>query len=83
MAYITIRSRLIDLIRKKNRRADKETATDLVSESAYTDESIDSFDPFFWERIQNALTDNSGFLFVAKSSRAERIKILPNLKIQL
>lgn len=65
MAYITIRSRLIDLIRKKNRRADKETATDLVSESAYTDESIDSFDPFFWERIQNALTDKQ-WVFVRR-----------------
>ncbi|SEQ14060.1 sigma-70 family RNA polymerase sigma factor [Piscibacillus halophilus] len=65
ITYITIRSRLIDLIRKKSRLIERETVSEFFQEEAEHDASIENFDPMFWELVRGALTEKQ-WIYVQK-----------------
>ncbi len=65
LAYITIRSRIIDLIRKKNRLNTHETATEIANESSYRESGLEDFDPYFWDSVQQTLTSRQ-WIFVQR-----------------
>ncbi|MGP4071664.1 sigma-70 family RNA polymerase sigma factor [Piscibacillus sp. B03] len=65
ITYITIRSRLIDLIRKKSRLIEHETISDFFKEEAVLDANIEGFDPLFWDMVRDALTEKQ-WIYVKK-----------------
>ncbi|MFD2637858.1 sigma-70 family RNA polymerase sigma factor [Piscibacillus salipiscarius] len=65
ITYITIRSRLIDLIRKKSRLIEHETISEFFQEEAVNDSNIENFDPLFWDMVKNALTEKQ-WVYVQK-----------------
>ncbi|PKR77700.1 hypothetical protein CEY16_07140 [Halalkalibacillus sediminis] len=65
LAYITIRSRLIDTIRKSRRIQENETASEMNEDEGAWDGRLEGFDPEFWQVVRNALTDKQ-WIFVGK-----------------
>ncbi|MGM8215469.1 sigma-70 family RNA polymerase sigma factor [Bacillaceae bacterium W0354] len=65
LAYITINSRLIDLIRKNSRINEHEAVSDYIKEDISHDQNIENFDPGFWSTVRNSLTEKQ-WIFVKK-----------------
>ncbi|MDQ0159366.1 sigma-70 family RNA polymerase sigma factor [Alkalibacillus salilacus] len=65
MASIHIRSRLIDLIRKRTRIQDREVMKEFMEEQPFTPIEMEQFDPHFWSSVRAYLTDKQ-WLFVEK-----------------
>lgn len=65
ITYITIRSRMIDLIRKRNRIAEWETSAEFFQEDHQSDGTIEIYDPDFWHVVRGALTEKQ-WIFVKK-----------------
>lgn len=65
LAYITINSRLIDLIRKKSRINEHEALAEFIKEDTSHDERIENLDPYFWSTVRKSLTDKQ-WIFVKK-----------------
>ncbi|MET3684134.1 RNA polymerase sigma factor (sigma-70 family) [Alkalibacillus flavidus] len=65
MASIQIRSRLIDLIRKRKRIQDNEESNEYIAEQPYTQHNLEQFDPYFWSTVRSHLSDKQ-WLFIQK-----------------
>ena len=65
LAYLTINSRLIDLIRKNSRIIQRETVHEFIKDEPSYDKSIESFDPIFWSTVKKALTEKQ-WIFIQK-----------------
>ena len=65
LAYLTINSRLIDLIRKNSRVINRETLYESIKDKPSYDKSIESFDPLFWSTVKKSLTEKQ-WTFVTK-----------------
>ncbi|RPF53301.1 sigma-70 family RNA polymerase sigma factor [Aquisalibacillus elongatus] len=65
ITYITIRSRLIDLIRKKSRQIEHETVSEFLQDQGSYQDSIEHFDPYFWQMVREALSEKQ-WIYVQK-----------------
>ncbi|TFB22917.1 sigma-70 family RNA polymerase sigma factor [Filobacillus milosensis] len=65
ITFITIKSRMIDLIRKRSRIIEREAMGEFMKEDAEYDSSIENYDPEFWNVVRASLSEKQ-WTFVKK-----------------
>ncbi|RPF54224.1 sigma-70 family RNA polymerase sigma factor [Aquisalibacillus elongatus] len=76
LAYITIKSRLIDEVRKRSRVIENEVVWDDIYDYSYTPSEFEHFDPYLWQSIRNHLKDHEWTYVQKRFIESKTIKMI-------